>query len=165
MGLGSTLFLSLYVSVCLCLCICLFVTLRLSHYHHQMMSFQKIYGLYGLEHHTVEINGDVTMRTDGQTNKQVNIGLHTVHSQCTMWKLKNEPKSVQLWKHFSPWMLMLEVPNFKQRYLNSPKMEICENIWKYWGKVGGKFQKSWRGWLIKSRLVSKKPSRRADFFL
>ena len=51
--------------------------------------------------------------------------------QCTMWKLKNEPKSVQLWKHFSPWMLMLEVPNFKQRYLNSPKMEICENIWKY----------------------------------
>ena len=35
-----------------------------------MMSFQKIYGLYGLEHHTVEINGDVTMRTDGQTNKQ-----------------------------------------------------------------------------------------------
>ena len=35
-----------------------------------MMSFQKIYGLYGLEHHTVEINGDVTMRTDGRTNKQ-----------------------------------------------------------------------------------------------
>ena len=35
-----------------------------------MMSFQKIYGLYGLEHHTVEINGDVTMRTDDQTNKQ-----------------------------------------------------------------------------------------------
>ena len=36
-----------------------------------MMSFQKIYGLYGREHHTVEINGDVTMRTD----KQVNIEL------------------------------------------------------------------------------------------
>ena len=35
-----------------------------------MISFQKIYGLYGLEHHTVEINGDVTMRTDDQTNKQ-----------------------------------------------------------------------------------------------
>ena len=35
-----------------------------------MMSFQKIYGLYGLEHHTVEINGDVTMRTDGRTNEQ-----------------------------------------------------------------------------------------------
>ena len=35
-----------------------------------MMSFQKIYGLYGLEHHTVEINGDVTMRTDKRTNDQ-----------------------------------------------------------------------------------------------
>ena len=81
-----------------------------------------------------------------------------------MRKLKNEPKSVQLWKHFSPWMLMLKVPKFKQRYLNSPKMEICENIWKYWGKVGGQFQKSWRGWLIKSRLVKKKTSQRDDFF-
>ena len=76
-----------------------------------------------------------------------------IMNKCTMWKLKNEPKSVQLWKHFSPWMLMLKVPNFKQRYLNSPKMEICENIWKYLGKVGEKFQKSWRGWLLKSRLV------------
>ena len=35
-----------------------------------MMSFQKIYGLYGLEHHTVEINGDVTMRTDKRPTKQ-----------------------------------------------------------------------------------------------
>ena len=26
-----------------------------------MIIFQKIYGLYGLEHHTVEINGDVTL--------------------------------------------------------------------------------------------------------
>ena len=34
-----------------------------------MISFQKIYDLYGLEHHAVEINGDVTMRTD---DKQVN---------------------------------------------------------------------------------------------
>ena len=67
MGLGSTLFLSLSVSLCLCLC--LFVSLRLSHYHHQMMIFQKIYGLYGLEHHIVEISGDVTDagRTDGRT--------------------------------------------------------------------------------------------------
>ena len=28
-----------------------------------------IYGLYGLEHHMVEINGDVTMRTDKQTSE------------------------------------------------------------------------------------------------
>ena len=35
-------------------------------------SFQKIYGLYGLKHHIVEISGDVTkvLRTDGQTNKE-----------------------------------------------------------------------------------------------
>ena len=68
---------------CLCLCIWLFVSLLLSHYHHQMISFQKIYGLYGLEHHAVEINGDVTMQTDGRTDKQqVNIELL---SQWTMW--------------------------------------------------------------------------------
>ena len=34
-------------------------------------SFQKIYGLYGLEHHKVEISGDVTKvgRTDKRTRK------------------------------------------------------------------------------------------------
>ena len=31
-------------------------------------SFQKIYGLYGLKHHTVEKSEDVTRR-DGRTNK------------------------------------------------------------------------------------------------
>ena len=33
--------------------------------------FQKIYGLYGLKHHIVEISGDVTKarRTDGQQGK------------------------------------------------------------------------------------------------
>ena len=38
--------------------------------HHQMISFQKIYGLYGLKHHTMEINGDVTMETNERTNEQ-----------------------------------------------------------------------------------------------
>ena len=35
-------------------------------------SFQKIYGLYGLKHHIVEISGDVTKagRTDGRTNER-----------------------------------------------------------------------------------------------
>ena len=35
-----------------------------------LISFQKIYGLYGLKHHRVEISGDVTDagRTDEQTN-------------------------------------------------------------------------------------------------
>ena len=34
-----------------------------------VISFQKMYGLYGLKHHTVEISGDVT-DPDEQTNKQ-----------------------------------------------------------------------------------------------
>ena len=69
-SLGSTLYLSLSVSGCLCLCICLFVSLRLGQCHHQMISFQKIYGSYGLEHHTVELNGDFTMEMDGRTTNK-----------------------------------------------------------------------------------------------
>ena len=49
--------------------VCLSVSLHLGHCHHQMISFQKIYGLYGLEHHNMEINRDVTMR-DEQTAEQ-----------------------------------------------------------------------------------------------
>ena len=34
-------------------------------------SFQKIYGLYGLKHHIVEISGDVTKAgRDGRTNER-----------------------------------------------------------------------------------------------
>ena len=33
-----------------------------------VLSFQKMYGLYGLKHHIVEISGDVT--DAGRTNKQ-----------------------------------------------------------------------------------------------
>ena len=53
-------------------------------------------------------------------------------------KDENEPTSnKQLWrKKFS---MDGKEPNFKQRYLNSPTMEICENIWWWMGKVGGKF--------------------------
>ena len=68
--IGSTFYLSFSVYVCFCLCICLFVSIRLGHCHHQMISFQKIYGLYGLKHHSMEINGDVTMETNEQTNKK-----------------------------------------------------------------------------------------------
>ena len=37
-----------------------------------VISFQKMYGLYGLKHHIVEISGDVTDagRTDGQTTSE-----------------------------------------------------------------------------------------------
>ena len=60
----------MYLSLSVYVCLCLFVSIRLSHCHHQMISFQKINGLYGLKHHTMEINGDVTMETNEQTNKQ-----------------------------------------------------------------------------------------------
>ena len=36
------------------------------------MSFQKMYGLYGLKHHTVERGGDVT--DEGRTNDQALTG-------------------------------------------------------------------------------------------
>ena len=48
------------VSLCLCLSICLFASLPNGHCRHR----QKIFGSYGLEHYTVEINGDDTMRDD-----------------------------------------------------------------------------------------------------
>ena len=35
-----------------------------------VISFQKMYGLYGLKHHTVEISGDVTDPDEQTTNKQ-----------------------------------------------------------------------------------------------
>ena len=35
-----------------------------------VISFQKMYGLYGLKHHIVEISGDVT--DAGRTNEQTN---------------------------------------------------------------------------------------------
>ena len=34
-----------------------------------MISSQKIYGLYGLKHHIVEIRGDVTMRDERRTTE------------------------------------------------------------------------------------------------
>ena len=37
--------------------------------HHQMISLQEIYGLYGLGHILLEMNWDVTM-TDGRTNNK-----------------------------------------------------------------------------------------------
>ena len=37
-----------------------------------MISFQKIYGLYGLKHDTVEINGNVTLEHT-HTDRHVNI--------------------------------------------------------------------------------------------
>ena len=65
-----------------------------------MISFQKIYGLYGLENHTVEINGDVTMETDRQTDvqtdKQVNIEL------LSQWTLDSVRLSFAIKNNDSP---------------------------------------------------------------
>ena len=41
----------------------------------EVISFQKICGLYGLKHHSMEISGDVTMETNEQTNNKVKIEL------------------------------------------------------------------------------------------
>ena len=35
-----------------------------------VISFQKMYGLYGLKHHTVEISGDVTDPDEQPNNKE-----------------------------------------------------------------------------------------------
>ena len=40
-----------------------------------LISFQKMYGLYGLKHHIVEISGDVTDADGRTTELQGNIGL------------------------------------------------------------------------------------------
>ena len=51
-----------------CICLCLFASLFIGQYY-QMISCQKIYGLYVLEHHSVKINGDVTMRDKQQPSE------------------------------------------------------------------------------------------------
>ena len=98
------MYLSLSVSGCLCLCICLFVSLCLGQCHHQMISFHKIYGLYGLEHHTVEKNGDVTLgdgHTDGHTcecRARILLGVNRIRKNMTSPYIKWSP--IQLFPQF-----------------------------------------------------------------
>ena len=54
------------MSLSVFVCLCLFCKSS----SRQIISFQKIYGLYGLEHHMVEISGDVT--DVGRTNERTN---------------------------------------------------------------------------------------------
>ena len=71
----------MYLSLSVYVCLCLFVSIRLGHCHHHMISFQKLYGLYGLKHHTMEINGDVIMETnermesENRASQQIDKGL------------------------------------------------------------------------------------------
>ena len=64
---------ALCICLCLCLCvffcICLYGSLRLGHCHHQMVGFQKIYGLYGLVYHTVQCI-KMEMSTCGTSNNE-----------------------------------------------------------------------------------------------
>ena len=55
-----------------------------------VISFQKMYGLYGPKHHIVEISGDVTNagRTNKQTNKRTKSELDVVQlceTQKAIW--------------------------------------------------------------------------------
>ena len=69
-----------FVFVIVCVCVSLSFC-KSSSQSLQMISFKKIYGLYGLEHHTVKINGGKEKemspwrRTNKQTDEQVNIEL------------------------------------------------------------------------------------------
>ena len=64
-----------------------------------MINFQKIYGLYGLKHHTMEINGDVTMETtisENRASQQIDQGLLTFAITGTFKQIlrqTNETKS------------------------------------------------------------------------
>ena len=62
-------------------------------------------------------------------------------------------------------MLMLEVPNFKQKYLNSPKMEICEKYLKILGKSRGKIPKILKGVIAKVKIGLKKTVPASWFFV
>ena len=58
-----------------------------------MISFQKIYGLYGLKHHTMEINGDVTMETtisENRASQPIDQGLLTFATTVIIMITLNE---------------------------------------------------------------------------
>ena len=75
--LWPMLYLRICVFVYLYLCICKSDTREHCFWGPCIITFQKIYGLYGLKHHTVEIRGGVTRRDDERTNErqQWKIGL------------------------------------------------------------------------------------------
>ena len=92
-----------FVFVCLWASLSLywsFVSLGLGQCHHQMISFQKIYGFYSLKHHTVEINGNVTLEdthTDTHTYIHVNIELEFCETEFAIrwfYEKKTGPTSL-----------------------------------------------------------------------
>ena len=103
-----------------------------------MISFQKIYGLYGLKHHTMEINGDVTMetndkrtRSENRASQQIDQGLLTfaiflemeVHVNSIRGKclLNNELTIMELLKssgEFTPLLLNIGSLLFNAQTIN-----------------------------------------------
>ena len=69
--LCHVLYLCICVFVCLYLCICVLDTWQYQFWYPWIKCFQKIYGLYGLNHHTVEM----LPRRDNQPTKQRKIVL------------------------------------------------------------------------------------------
>ena len=62
-------------------------------------SFQKIYGLYSLKQHSMEINGDVTMET---TNRKVKIGLVSKSAKdCWTADFRNSVQRIRNWTHYT----------------------------------------------------------------
>ena len=84
---------------------------------------------------------------------------------CTMRFRKKRAKNVQLWTLVSPWIFIEKSWNFAQSCLNSSRIWGLffseEKLRKKWGKN----PKTCWGCLRKSRLVSKKSSRKKNFFL
>ena len=75
--LGLLVILSLSLSLRVSLSLRLRVSLSLSSRGRQcivhVISFQKMYGLYGLKHHKVEKSLDVTIVTDGRWNLKIGL--------------------------------------------------------------------------------------------
>ena len=68
--LWPMLYLCICVFVYLYLCICKSDTGEHCFWGPCIITFQKMYGLYGLKHHTVEIRGGVTRRDDERTTNE-----------------------------------------------------------------------------------------------
>ena len=86
-------------------------------------------------------------------------------NQCTMRFRKKRAKNVQLWTLVSPRIFIEKSWNFAQSCLNSSRIWGLFFGKKMKEKIGEQIQKTCWGCFLKSRLVSKKSSRKKNFFL
>ena len=87
------------------------------------------------------------------------------NAQCTMRFRKKRAKNVQLWTLVSPRIFIEKSWNFAQSCLNSSRIWGLFFLKKKPRKKCGKNQKTCWGCFRKSRVVSKKSSRKKNFFL